>query len=189
MGDPPMSADLLAMQDLALQKIGRNLVNFQRMEAMLKFVLKFGSISVPISKLAPHLIATDRSLRRKPMGTLVDRAAEALHGEPPPAPCDLKEVWITHSFTLEGEGASAETWRKAMSVVVKERNRLVHRTAAECNLTSIESCRALCDELDAQRHRILPSYQHLESVVRAIKESNQELALWDPGAGSTSPST
>jgi hypothetical protein len=183
-----MPADLLAMRDLALQKIGRNLVNFQRMEAMLKFVLKFGSISVPISKLAPHLNAADRSLRRKPMGTLVDRAAEALHGEPPPGPSDLKEVWITYSFTLEGEGASADTWRKAMRVVVKERNRLVHRTAAECNLTSIESCRALCDELDAQRERIVSSYQHLESLVRAIKESHEELASWDPGTAPISPS-
>jgi hypothetical protein len=41
---------------------------------------------------------------------------------------------------------------------------------------SIESSRALCEDLDAQRDRIMTAYRHLESVVKAIRASHEELA-------------
>lgn len=179
MTDTAPSAELIAMRELALQKIGRNLVNFQRMESMLKYLLKFSNFSLPISQLARHFQGADRELRRKSMGNLVGPAARVLHqphGEPPAPPADSKEVWVTYSFTVEGEGADPATWRKTMNAIVRERNTLVHRTAAECNLATVESCRALCEALDAQRERTLQPYQHLAELVRAIKESHQELA-------------
>jgi hypothetical protein len=179
MTDATPSAELIAMRELALQKIGRNLVNFQRMEAMLKYLLKFSNFSLPISQLAPHFQGADRELRKKSMGNLVGPIARVLHqphGQPPAPLADSKEVWVTYSFTLEGEGADPAKWRKTMNAIVRERNTLVHRTAAECNLATVESCRALCDALDAQRERTLQPYQHLEELVRAIKESHRELA-------------
>ena len=63
-----------------------------------------------------------------------------------------------------------------MRKVVRDRNALIHKMLSSWDPHSIESCRALCDELDAQRERIRPAYEHLESIARAIRESHLELA-------------
>jgi hypothetical protein len=162
-------------RDLTLQKIGRNVVNFQKMEAMLKFILKVANFAAPISKSQEHFEARAKLHRAKPMGELVDLAAKALHGASPSVPKDAPEVWVTHSISLS-DGSQLKEWRKEFRRVVAERNSLIHRMLATWNPSSIESCRSLCEELDAQRERIRPGYEHLESVVKAIRESHEELA-------------
>jgi hypothetical protein len=162
-------------RDLTLQKIGRNVVNFQKMEAMLKFILKVANFATPISKSQEHLETQAKLHRTTPMGHLVDLAAKALHGETPSVPKDASEIWVMHSISLS-DGSQLKEWRKEFRRVVGERNSLIHRMLATWNPGSIESCRSLCEELDAQRERILPAYEHLESVVKAIRESHEELA-------------
>ena len=90
-------------------------------------------------------------------------------------PANIREVWVTHSTSLS-DGSQLKEWRAEFRRVVRERNSLIHRLLATWNPNSIESCRSLCDALDAQRERILPAYEHLESVVKAIRESHAELA-------------
>ena len=79
-------------RDLTLQKIGRNVVNFQRMEAMLKFVLTVTNFSAPIGEAQRHLDGQLKSLRSAPMGTLVEDAAKALHSEPRAPPENIQEI-------------------------------------------------------------------------------------------------
>jgi hypothetical protein len=165
-----------AARDLTLQKIGRNVVNFQKMEAMLKFILTATNFSTPISKVQKCLEIQARSLRNKSMGVLVEGAARALHSEAPTAPQDAKEIWVTHAFTLGEGGSKLPDWRREMRKVVGERNKLIHKMLSSWDPRSLESCRSLCEELDAQRERILPAYEHLESVAKAIRESHLEMA-------------
>jgi hypothetical protein len=172
----PHESDTLAARDLTLQKIGRNVVNFQKMEAMLKFVLTFSNFSAPISKMQEHLETQFRRLRRKSMGNLVHGAAKALHSETLATPPDAVEPWITHSLSLAESGSELLDWRREMRKVVRERNALIHKMLSSWNPHSIDSCRALCDELDAQRERILPAYEHLESIAKALRESRLEMA-------------
>jgi hypothetical protein len=168
--------DISSSRDLTLQKIGRNVVNFQKMEAMLKFILTIANFSVPASKIQTHLETQAKHLRAKPMGHLVDRAAEALHAKAQSAPPDINEIWFSHSFSLSEGHSQLSDWRREMRRVVRERNALIHRMLALWNPNSVDSCRNLCEELDAQRERMLPAYKHLESVVKAIRESHEELA-------------
>jgi hypothetical protein len=63
-----------------------------------------------------------------------------------------------------------------MRRVVKERNSLIHEMLATWDPNSLDSTNALCKELDEQRERIISAYNHLESVVLAIRGSHQELA-------------
>jgi hypothetical protein len=172
-----MSADIAVSEarDLALQKIGRNVVNFQKMEAMLKFLLKFADFSAPISKGREHLEAQEKRHRTKPMGHLVELAAKALHGATPSVPTNISEAWVTYSISL-GDGSQAQQWRKEFRRVVRERNALIHKMLVAWSPESIESSRALCEDLDAQRDRIMTAYRHLESVVKAIRASHEELA-------------
>lgn len=173
-----MSRDLAPSdaRALTLQKIGRNVVNFQKMEAMLKFILTATNFAAPISKVQAHLEGQAKHLRNKPMGVLVEGAAKALHSELPEAPSDTKEIWVRHVFTLSEGGAELRDWRREMKRVVRERNTLIHKMLSSWDPSSLESCRTLCEALDAQRERILPAYEHLESVAKAIRESHLEMA-------------
>jgi hypothetical protein len=172
----PLELTPTAARDTALQKVGRNVVNFQKMEAMLKFILVFSNFSTPISRTKEHLAKRARRVRKIPMGVLVTEASKALHDEPPPGPEDPQEIWFSHSFTLGDGHSDPRMWRKAMRDVVKERNKLIHLMLASFNPSSIESCNALCAALDEQRERIIPAYEHLQSIVAAIRETHKELA-------------
>jgi len=171
----PTDIEVAVARDLALQKVGRNVVNFQRMEAMLKLLLKFANFSAPISKAREHFEAREKRHRTKPMGHLVELAAKALHGETPAVPADIGEGWATYSLSL-GDGSQMKEWRKEFRRVVRERNTLIHQMLAAWNPNSIESSRSLCQELDEQRERIMSAYRHLESVVKVIPELHQALA-------------
>src|SRR5262249_21810705 len=163
-GAKPGNNAIRAARDLALQKIGRNVVNFQKMEAMLRFVLTIADFSAPASKSRERLASGAQAHRKKAFGHLVDGATKALHSEPASVPVDIHEIWIKHSLSLCEGGSHAADWRREMHRVVRERNALIHRTLATWNPNSVDSCRSLCEQLDAQRERILPAYKHLESV-------------------------
>jgi hypothetical protein len=171
-----VASDISATRDLALSKVGRNVVNFQKMEAMLKFILKVANFSVPISGVQQHLNTQTTRLQSQPMGQLVESAAKNLHAERPAPLPDVKEIWLTYSISLSEGGSQLHEWRREMRNVVRERNNLIHRMLASWDPHSIDSCHALCEALDAQRERILRAYEHLESIVRAIRESHEELA-------------
>jgi hypothetical protein len=172
----PNDSDSAGARNLTLQKIGRNVVNFQKMEAMLKFILTVANFSVPLSTAQSHLRGQSKRVRKRSMGQLIEQAAKTLHSDAPKAPPDIKEIWISHSFSLKEGGSKIADWRREMRRVVKERNALIHHMVASWNPHSSKSCSVLCEELDQQRERILPSYNHLESVVSAIRESHGDLA-------------
>ena len=171
--------DVETLRDLALQKIGRNVVDFQKMEAMLKFVLAFSEVKGPLSNVGGQVADRIVSFSRMPMGRLVDEAGRGLYGTSPSessAPGLSTETTVTVSFSLEGGQDEARVWKSAMMKVVAERNRLIHQMLASFDPSSKQSCEELCIALDAQRERFDSEYRHLESLVHAIRESFQELA-------------
>jgi hypothetical protein len=171
-----MSPAVDAARNLALRKIGRNVVNFQKMEVMLKFIVTFANFSVPMSQIVEHLQAASMSVRNAPMGVLVDKASKAIRSDHKSAPQDATEVWISFSLKLDDGVLQPREWRRMIGEVVKERNALIHQMLASFDPSSLDSCNALSGLLDVQRERILPAYQHLESLVKAIRETHQEIA-------------
>ena len=166
-------------RDLALQKVGRNVVNFQKMEAMLKFILTFASLHGPMSGLAKVVAQKTAEVAKEPMGNLVVKAASAIHGDRKSTqqpPTKVAEAWFSYSIKIGETKEDAREWRKLMKAVVVERNELIHQMLATFNPNSIDSCESLCVELDKQRGRIIRAYEHLESIVIAIRESHRDLA-------------
>ena len=110
------------------------------------------------------------------MGELAEKAAKTLHSEPLMAPRDVKELWVSHSLNLSESGSDIKEWRREMRRIVKERNRLIHHMLVSFDPRSTESCHVLSVELDEQRERIRQSYEHLESLVTAIRDAHRDLA-------------
>jgi len=63
-----------------------------------------------------------------------------------------------------------------MKAVVAERNTLIHQMLAVFDPSSLESCELLSAKLDEQRNRIISAYEHVQSIVLAIRESYQDMA-------------
>ena len=74
------------------------------------------------------------------------------------------------SFKLEGGKAAARNWEKELLLVVKERNKLVHRMLEAFDHNSLESCKALSTALDAQRAFVLPVFERLYALMAEIRE-------------------
>jgi len=167
--------ELAAARNEALQKIGRNLVNFQRMEAMLRFILGFAGLSGSAAGTADLLRARQRESRKASMGTLVDRTGRSFDMPAPGAPPGAKQPWISHSISFQESPEAARDWRREMRAVVRERNRLVHHMLSDFDPGSAESCRTLAGELDAQRERIRRTFDQLVAMVGLIRQAAAEL--------------
>ena len=167
-----------AVRDATLQKIGRNVVKFQKMEAMLRYLLTIGKVHGPLSEFESQLTTRRSSFAKLAMGELVSKMVHDFYADDSDsdsAPAALTEPSISFSVTLEGGKDSANAWRKAMILLVQDRNALIHRMIASFDPQSIASCERLSQELDAQNARLIPAYAHLQSLVLAIKGAHGEL--------------
>ena len=173
----PATPSVENLRNVTLQKIGRNVVNFQKMEAMLKFVVAFSDIRGPLDGIESQITKRIALFAKMPMGRLVEEGVDGLYPEVnTPFQPSASAGAISVSFSLEGGEDEARMWKSAMMAVVKERNRLIHQMLVDFDPQSVKSCERLCTELDAQRESILQSYAHLESLVSAIRTSHKELA-------------
>ena len=64
--------------------------------------------------------------------------------------------------------------KRALSAVVAERNKLIHKWLSAFNPNSIESCLELGHALDEQHARIWPEFEMLKSIVLAFRELRDE---------------
>ena len=169
---------LLAAQNLVFEKIGRNVVNFQKLERLLKYILKVVSLTEPkpLSQFEAHIQTRAAWLRTRPMGELVKHATEAFQTSPGEPPVEIREPWVSISMTFEGENWGVPQWSEYMSRVVDERNRLVHHILESFDIGTVDGCRTLCVELDAQRERTLPAFNQLLSMVSGFNMLGQAIA-------------
>jgi uncharacterized protein (DUF952 family) len=184
--------ELEAERNAALQKIGRNVVNLQKVEAMLKFLLLVSDQTVPASMFSAEHVKRAKRIARMPMGELVERTAKGVFFREEvksKIPVDIQEPWLSLSFAIESDDATRLAWRKNLRRVVQERNALIHKLLAKFDPHSIESCKSLSAALDEQRARLSDAYSSVESMFKAAREGladiaagNCEITPW-PGSG------
>lgn len=157
----------------ALRKIGRNMVNLQKMERALKILVVRSDLKGYISELKGIYQKRLADIERLSMGRLADNLIDILYSaadSDADAPDDLKEAWVAFGFRIEGGKDRKKAVKKALSLVVKERNRLVHQMLGEFDSVSAESCRALIDLLDQQQERIDPHFERIMGWLRTLHE-------------------
>ena len=172
------SLQLKNIRDEVLRKIGRNVVNLQRMEIMLKALVVSGGLHGNPSELQAHKKELSKAVAKLPMGILVDKLFDSIYSNNPPekAPVDLNEPWLSAAFGIETDKKSAKEFKKALSMVVAERNQLKQLSTFDAD--SIESCLEQSAALDAQIGRIKSEYEVLESLVQALNGARAELVKY-----------
>jgi hypothetical protein len=165
------------LRNIALQKIGRNVVNFQKIEGMLKFIISRNNFKAPISKIAEILEERKKSINKKSLGTLTSEYFKSFHHGKinDDAPIIDNEAWISLTVKYESENVSLPQEKAAFSFLVSERNRLIHQMLVTFNPESKESCAALIKELDEQNVMIQKEYKNIQNLLIALEEAKKEL--------------
>jgi hypothetical protein len=166
------------LRNEALRKIGRNIVNLQKMERALKILVVRSDLNGYISELKGVYQNRLAYVERLSMGKLADNIIDILYSTADSnadSPDDLKEAWVSFGFRIEGKAGQKKATKKALTLVVKERNQLVHKMLGEFDSTSVESCRALIDLLDQQQERIAPHFERIMGWLRSLHEGQMIL--------------
>lgn len=165
---------LIKARDEVLRKIGRNLVNFQKIEQLLKGVILSSRMSGYTSALEKSHQQKSEEIHSQPMGTLVKKFFEHIYpddSESTTSDSQISEPYLSFSLSFNTDAAYIETKKETLKSLVDERNHLVHHLLLKLDLLSIESCLEMGTFLDEQRERQKEEHEHLHSLLKNISEA------------------
>ena len=176
-----MITEFEPQKNILYQKIGRNVVLFQQIENILKYLL--GHIQIEGYASEIQAIGEQRSARisKLTMGQTVGQFVKNVYAESENhwshtnAPEDLREPWLKFGFTIQGEGLY-ERRRKALASIVAERNALIHHIMPTWNLESEDSRLEAEEYLDLQYDRAVSEFNYLKEEVNQLLHNIKVLA-------------
>lgn len=165
--------------DDVLRKVGRNVVLFQQLEQLLKFLVANGNLSGFASELNTLKKQQAEKVSKQTMGALVGKYVDnsnpdsvSLSNEDE----EVDEAYLSFSFKIECDAGYYESKKEALAKLVSERNDLIHHLLPRFNTSSVESCEALGKELDAQSESIRIEIKNLRSMAEALNEGRKQMA-------------
>lgn len=156
-----------------LRRVGRNLVIFQQIEQMLKFLLSSHKAGGTKDDFVTRHQENVECINKKMLGILVERYGnEVLQdaGEEVPDE-DKPEGWFSYSFRVSGDTEFVESLRRDLKQMTDERNDLVHGFIPRWQPESKEVLEETLVYLDAQREKVLPMHQHLKQIIDGVQQS------------------
>ena len=179
--------NLDAARDQAYRKIGRNIHAFQRIEAVIKFLIARSQLEGPLDHLHDVREKNDKKVLKATMGGLVEPLFSQIFADDSPENLRLEgldRAWISMTYKLEADKGYVQDKKLKLKKLVSERNRLVHQMIGPLDINSAESCLRLCEELDAQYELIKPEYDDLHTIMAAmqttLKEAKERLMADEP---------
>jgi hypothetical protein len=165
------SAELAAARDEALRKVGRNVVNFQKVEACLKYLIAVSDFQTTKDGLSAEYERRNAKTQRLSFGQLSETFYQTIYGTEPVAvgTNNGNHISISTSFRVETEAATVKRQKRTLSALVTERNRLIHRDLSSFDHNSISSCRDLIAMLDEQNVRVLSQLEDLAALIAEFK--------------------
>lgn len=171
--------ELEIIKNEVLRKIGRNVMLFQQMEHILKYLLASGKNSGYASELKTNQEQRAATIHKQTMGQVVGQFLENTFSVPNEAtnkPAELKEAWFSFRCTFECDDAVYEQRKNALTSIVAERNDLIHHLLPKWDFNSVESSTAIEQHLDQQREKILPELENLKALAKTMQEAIKEHA-------------
>jgi len=154
----------------ALRKLGRNIVNFSKIEAALKHLLSVSKLVGTEEIIFEYLKKNQDRSHKKTLGTLVQEfhSNVLVDASQVDAATDSSSAETSFSFKATyGNPESLKKWKRSLAEIVCERNRLIHDDLARLDTSSIEDYRKLISRLDEQNPRLLT---HLEELGWMLKQ-------------------
>ena len=167
------STDIEAVSAEALRKIGRNILNFSKIEAGFKLLLPVSHVEGTTTTIRENVKAKQNKLRKQTLGALVTEFnRDVLRDvEEPEPPKSLTKPWI--ALSLNVASTSPDECKETLRTLVEERNRLIHHDLANIDVNSTEDYRNLIALLDEQNPRLLAQLDHLRWMLGSLSETVQ----------------
>ncbi|MBL0168450.1 MAG: hypothetical protein IPP85_15605 [Propionivibrio sp.] len=170
-----------ALHNEVLCKIGRNVLLFQQIEGILKFLVSNHHADGTMADFMERQQKRDKKVQKQMMGTLVEQYTEGIlsdAGEPTNEPEDVTESWVSISFKRTGDKDYYDSQKADMKLMVDERNNLIHHFLSRWHPESVEHLAAASAYLDQQRDKVLPMLEHFKSFTKSMQESRQAMAAF-----------
>ena len=158
----------MELEKEVLQKIGRSVVNFQKLEGMLKslsWVSRYSGTPADIQR--QHAKHTD-ALRKKSLGLVVSDFFEKIYVDSGSRDAESQASDYGLRFSIpDGE---RERLKALLVTIVQERNELIHTRLLNFDSQSTQSCTDLNAFLDKQHERITPALKEIWLLANNMKK-------------------
>lgn len=164
--------------DEVLRRIGRNVVNFQFVEHLLKRLTALSVPPGPASKTADRVAKHAEALNTSTMGILAGRLKDTiLTPQPERSPPDnIEEIWIGFQFSMEVEADFVDRHDKEMQALVDARNDLIHHFLPRWHATVNGDVSSALAYLDAQHAQSTQMMERLAGWVESMDECRRQHA-------------
>lgn len=156
------------------QKIGKNIMLFQKLEHILKDIIHFNSFKAYGSQLQEENNKLKDSISIKSMGQLIKEFSAIDEISPTPKADVSKEMFISTHIEIDTDLISEKS--KTLKKLLEERNQLVHHAYLEFNMDTVIGCTKIIDFLDNQQVRIKNEINALVPIVKRIEEFKKKLS-------------
>jgi hypothetical protein len=177
--------ELTAVRDLVHQGVGRNVLQFQRLELLLKHLLGCHQGIYHAETFEEAMRQSLESKSKTTLGTLAGEwFGQMVPNTPPKDPALGKEIGRRgHRFNITLTEADQQRWQAQLKALVEERNHLVHKSLLNWDLDTPEGCQAILTELDAQRERIRIEWENVkkchEVFLQVLEQMQEKLETGD----------
>jgi hypothetical protein len=174
------SAETPSPRDELFRRIGRNVVNFQYLEATLRSMIPALSLGGDLSQLPLRQANRARELEKSSLGNLATAYLKVVFRPPGEIPIDdhVPEPVLAFSVRRESTAEGVATQKRALKSLVAERNRLIHKDLLSVDLDSPEQCDALSARLDDQNTRLRQQVNELNDFRAGLREMAEELKIF-----------
>ena len=173
------TVDSQTARDELFRRIGRNVVNFQYLEATLRNMLPALSNKGTLKELQANQDELSRKHKKSSLGDLANAYHERVYGKSlaDEALSDevLSEPMFAFSVHVEVTPEKAAQRKRALVKLIAERNRLIHKDLLNVDLNSPEECEGLSARLDEQYTRIRHYLEYLNSLRTSFREMAADL--------------
>ncbi|EGR2549186.1 hypothetical protein DX888_00855 [Vibrio alginolyticus] len=161
------------------QQIGRNMLNFQRLEHLLKVTLSNQSFSGGFSGLHSAICKKQDTIKTQTLGQLVGQYIEESITTDELSEIELKdsdEPQFSFRFGTQLTPDDYAEKRKLLLELVNERNQLIHHFLPRLDPSSGESLEELSSELDKQNQRVTTEIRFLQSTMKELDEVRRAIS-------------
>lgn len=173
-----LSTDL---RNEVLRRVGRNLLLFQQIELLMKFIVVNANVEVGPQGPTAEQLGRVESIKKKSLGQVRGHYFEELFAPRVEGAGDrnLTEIRIRSSFHIAS--TDVDQLRRdqcKFEAMTEERNDLVHHFLERCQLSDSNSLETALNYLESQRERALDLQNDLKRVHDSLIESKQAMVAF-----------
>jgi len=159
------------LEEEVLRKVGRSVVNFQKLEGMLKSISWVSSYAGSIADIRDQHARHTDSLGKKSLGMVVADFFEKIYVDGDAG--DPRTDAMDYALRSRISGGDRERLKALLETIVGERNELIHTRLLHFDSRSVESCNALNKFLDEQHERIAPVLEEIWMLFDGMRKARK----------------